>query len=157
MQTHSPVWRVVFPSHWPLLYFWPVDFWLGEWKYWTTRLFGGCLENVSTPLSKSFTGWLDKRSTAQCIKSNGGWSMTYERESQIGFSFFPQHPFLAVIGRSNCNIEPSQCNTQILNPPWSNPPLAPHPQAPTQLFFLPGERFGWTCEVACQQPEFDPR
>jgi hypothetical protein len=39
MQTHSPVWRDFFPSHWPFLYVWPVVFWLSEWKHWTWKTY----------------------------------------------------------------------------------------------------------------------
>jgi hypothetical protein len=52
IQTHSPVWRrFFFPSHWLFLYLWPVIFWLGEWKYWTTRQSG---EGFFSPLTDSF-------------------------------------------------------------------------------------------------------
>jgi hypothetical protein len=45
IQTKSTVW-LTRGFHWPFLYFLPIVSCFGEWKYWSTRQFGECLEKT---------------------------------------------------------------------------------------------------------------
>jgi hypothetical protein len=48
MQTLSPVWRGFFSLSYTFSIFLASCFWLGEWKYWTTRQFGECFKKTNS-------------------------------------------------------------------------------------------------------------